>query len=112
MENLDEVEKLRVLLEIFQQGGMPNCKLCCETLERIIEEPRESQARQKVEWPEMMTDVQAAEFLGLRPQTLRNYRSSCRGGPKYIRLSGRAIRYHRNDLIAYRESHTIDPENG
>ena len=55
-----------------------------------------------------LNDVQAAEVLGLRPQTLRNMR--CRGeGPAYVKL-GRAVRYALEDLHAYTEARKIRPE--
>jgi len=45
---------------------------------------------------------QAAEFLGMQPQTLDAWR--CRGcGPRFVKL-GRAVRYRRADLDAWVES--------
>ncbi|HEX7006466.1 MAG TPA: helix-turn-helix domain-containing protein [Alphaproteobacteria bacterium] len=43
---------------------------------------------------------QAATFLGLATSTLNRWRSEgC--GPRYVRLSGRAIGYRRSDLEAW-----------
>jgi len=53
----------------------------------------------------LMNDVQAAKFLRLSPQTLRNWRSQCRG-PVYIR-AGRAIRYAMADLRAFMEQNRV-----
>ena len=51
---------------------------------------------------------QAAEYLGIHPRTLDNWRSQHRG-PRYIRL-GRRIVYRVGDVEAYLEAHAVDPE--
>jgi len=49
-----------------------------------------------------ITTPQAAEYLGMKPQTLEAWR--CRGGgPKFAKL-GRAVRYRQSDLDAWIES--------
>lgn len=56
-----------------------------------------------------MNDVKAAQFLGLQPQTLRNWR--CQGrGPSYICVGRRRV-YLLNDLVEYQKKHRIDPES-
>jgi hypothetical protein len=59
-----------------------------------------------------LNDVEAAEFLGVGKQTLRNWRS-CGKGPAYLKLSpgprGR-VGYLLEDLQAYRDKRRIDPE--
>jgi hypothetical protein len=50
----------------------------------------------------------AAERIGKKPQTLRNWRH-LRKGPPYIRI-GRSIVYLESDLREYMEKHRIDPE--
>jgi DNA-binding transcriptional MerR regulator len=55
-----------------------------------------------------LTDVEAAEIMGLAVQTLRNWRQK-RKGPPYYKL-GRRIVYYEEDLIAYIEKFRIDPE--
>lgn len=59
-----------------------------------------------------LNDVEAARFLGVATQTLRNWRSG-RKGPKYLKLSpgprGR-VAYLIEDLQAYRNQCLIDPE--
>ena len=57
--------------------------------------------------PTYLTDVQAADYLGLRPQTLRNWRGMDRG-PAYVKV-GRAVRYSFGDLIAYMEERRVQP---
>ena len=59
---------------------------------------------QKIE--HYMNDVEAAKFLRLSAQTLRNWRSQCRG-PVYIK-AGRAIRYAMDDLRAYMEQNRVE----
>lgn len=58
--------------------------------------------------PGYLTDVQAADYLGLRPQTLRNWRQLSKG-PAYIKM-GRAIRYPMPDLDLYANQRKIVPE--
>lgn len=50
---------------------------------------------------------EAAEYLGLHPRTLDNWRSQgC--GPRYVRV-GRRIVYRVADLETYIESRTVEP---
>ena len=52
-----------------------------------------------------MTDKDAAKFLTMGLQTMRNWR--CRGrGPDYYKL-GKSVRYLKSDLIKFRESRRI-----
>jgi excisionase family DNA binding protein len=48
---------------------------------------------------ELLTDVEAAEFLGLKPKTLARWRWKGKG-PVYRKI-GRKIRYARSDLEDY-----------
>ena len=52
-----------------------------------------------------MNDVEAAKFLRLSPQTLRNWRTKCRG-PAYSKL-GRAVRYNLAGLRAFTEQNRV-----
>jgi hypothetical protein len=45
----------------------------------------------------------AADFLGYTVRALQNWRVRG-GGPKFVRISSRSIRYRRCDLIAWAES--------
>jgi excisionase family DNA binding protein len=54
-----------------------------------------------------LTDLGAAEYLGVSPATLRAWRLQCRG-PAYRKL-GRAVRYHRQDLDAWSEAQVVQP---
>ena len=53
----------------------------------------------------LLTEEEAAEFLGYSKRALQNWRH--RGdGPPFIRISERAVRYRRRDLIAWCEDLT------
>jgi predicted DNA-binding transcriptional regulator AlpA len=56
-----------------------------------------------------LKDTEAAEMLGLHPQTLRNKRSKGEG-PPYYRI-GRSIRYWSEDLISYIQERKIEPRH-
>ena len=57
---------------------------------------------------------EAAEFLGVSPQTLHNWRSTKKPGtPPYLKLSDGPrgpVRYRIEDLLAYQSSRRIVPE--
>ena len=56
----------------------------------------------------LIDQVTAAEFLGLKATTLEAWR--VRGcGPKFIRLSNRAIRYWMADLVRYVRAREVEP---
>lgn len=65
-------------------------------------------------WHALITADQAASFLGFVEQTLRGLRYKG-GGPKFVRLSARAIRYRRIDLKVWADermrSSTSDTSN-
>jgi len=52
-----------------------------------------------------LNDKEAARFLSLSPQTLRNWRTQSRG-PAYIK-AGRAIRYAIDDLRSFMDQNRI-----
>ena len=56
-----------------------------------------------------LNDLEAAKFLRLSPQTLRNWRTQSRG-PVYIK-AGRAIRYAIEDLRAYMDQNRVNNAN-
>ena len=53
----------------------------------------------------LITEAEAAQFLGLSPRTLQNWRNRD-GSLKYIRVSSRCVRYRRRDLIDWMQSRT------
>lgn len=54
----------------------------------------------------LLTEVQAAEVLNVSIRTLQAWRLRG-GGPRFVRLSGRAVRYRNSDLASYIEAHTV-----
>jgi len=53
----------------------------------------------------LMSDIEAAPYLGCRPGTLRKWRSAG-GGPKYIKI-GALCRYRLEDLERFIESQAV-----
>lgn len=60
----------------------------------------------------LLSERDAAEFLGYTMRALQNWRTRG-GGPVYVKISARSIRYRRCDLNAWIESklaaHTSEP---
>lgn len=53
----------------------------------------------------LLNEHEAAEFLSYTTRALQNWRVRG-GGPNYIKVSARSIRYRRRDLIAWAEERT------
>tara|TARA_R110000782_G_scaffold243708_1_gene330445 strand:- start:236 stop:490 length:255 start_codon:yes stop_codon:yes gene_type:complete len=51
----------------------------------------------------MIAEDEAARFIGYTVRALQNWRLRG-GGPKFIKVSGRSVRYRRRDLIEWAES--------
>ncbi|MEO1242503.1 MAG: helix-turn-helix domain-containing protein [Pseudomonadota bacterium] len=47
---------------------------------------------------DLLTEREAAQYLGVSPRTLSNWRVRSNDGPRYHKLSSRAVRYRRADL--------------
>jgi len=56
----------------------------------------------------LLTSVEAAKVLGLKPITLATWRIN-RAGPPYIHVGRRAIRYLEADLLAFIETNRVVP---
>jgi hypothetical protein len=54
-----------------------------------------------------LNDREAAEYLGLKPSTMRKYRFEGRG-PAYHKFGKRCV-YFTDDLDEYRDSRRIEP---
>lgn len=55
---------------------------------------------------QLMDEKQAADLLCYSVRALQNWR--CRGGgPKYVKVSARSVRYRRRDLLAWIEARTV-----
>jgi predicted DNA-binding transcriptional regulator AlpA len=55
-------------------------------------------------WHSLIDERSAAEFLGITSRTMQAMRQRG-GGPKYIRLSSRCLRYRRADLAKWANDH-------
>ena len=55
-----------------------------------------------------LTDIEAACFLGVKPQTLRVWRHK-NIGPKFVRVSRSIVRYYAKDLEEYMAARTVEP---
>ncbi|MHB1926716.1 MAG: helix-turn-helix domain-containing protein [Leptospirillum sp.] len=58
----------------------------------------------------LLSNGEAAEFLGLSPDTLPRWRWAG-VGPSYLRV-GRSIKYRRADLEAFLNESRVNPRNG
>jgi Helix-turn-helix domain len=54
----------------------------------------------------MINETDAARFLGYSVRALQNWRVRG-GGPNFIKVSARSIRYRRRDLIAWAEAKLV-----
>lgn len=51
----------------------------------------------------LIDEFAAADFLGYSVRALRNWRTRG-GGPHYVKVSSRSVRYRRRDLTAWAEA--------
>lgn len=51
-----------------------------------------------------VTEARAAELLSVNPRTLQQWRLRG-GGPPFVRISSRCVRYRWRDLLAWTEQH-------
>jgi len=65
-----------------------------------------SAANQSTDGPNLpdrlLTEKQAARYLGFSPRALQNWRLRG-GGPLFVKISNRAVRYRLSDLIQWVE---------
>ena len=55
-------------------------------------------------WFSLINENPAAEFVNLKVRTLQGYRYRG-GGPNFVRLSARCVKYRRIDLLRWAEAH-------
>ena len=60
--------------------------------------------------PTMLDDKSAAAFFGVRPRTMRLWRT--RNGLPYVRVTSRIIRYRMEDLQAWMDKRVIEETGG
>lgn len=51
---------------------------------------------------QLLHESDAAKLLAVSPRTLRNWRGLGQG-PRYVKISGRCIRYRQGDLLSFIE---------
>ena len=51
----------------------------------------------------LLPEKQATRLIGVSPRTLRNWRV-IGGGPQYVKVSARCIRYRRADILSWIEA--------
>jgi hypothetical protein len=61
-----------------------------------------TEARSEGSVSETLDEYQAADFLGVRVKTLRNWRVQG-SGPPFIKYGNKLVRYRRSDLGAWQE---------
>jgi predicted DNA-binding transcriptional regulator AlpA len=75
---------------------------------------RQQTSRAYEERTRLLDEDEAADYLGLSPRTLQGLRVKG-GGPDYIKLGSRAVRYRLSDLEEFiedrRQSSTSDDED-
>ena len=54
----------------------------------------------------LLTTDEVAEFLGVSPRTIEDWRRRG-GGPRFIRLRGRAVRYRPSELARWLAEHEV-----
>ena len=54
-------------------------------------------------WYELISEHPAADFVGLKVRTLQGYRYRG-GGPDFVRISARCVKYRRIDLLRWAEA--------
>lgn len=59
--------------------------------------------------PELLTTMQAADYLSIKSHTLEIWRCTQRYGLRFVRV-GRNIRYRREDLDSFLTARTVNAE--
>lgn len=54
-------------------------------------------------WESLIPETEAAKYMGLTPRCLQGWRYRG-GGPNFVRISARCIRYRRRDLRAFADT--------
>ena len=62
--------------------------------------------------PRFLDEKEVAELTGLKPKTLRNWRSSRLAGPAFVKLGPKRVRYPREAVEAWLRSQTVSPDGG
>lgn len=54
----------------------------------------------------LINEQEAARFLGFTPRALQNWRFRG-GGPLYIKVGGRSVRYRKRDLLVWAQTNEV-----
>ncbi len=54
----------------------------------------------------LINEKEAAEIIGFSVRALQNWRLRG-GGPNYVKVAARSVRYRRRDLLAWMEEHIV-----
>ena len=57
-------------------------------------------------YDQLLNEVEAAEFLGYTIRALQNWRVRG-GGPRFVKVSARSVRYQRRFLLDWITAHTV-----
>lgn len=79
-----------------------------EVVARVAEK---AAAGQLLPMPEYLTAAQAAAFLGMTVGGLETMRKE-RRGPRYVRASGKLVRYRIADLREFMDGHLVEANRG
>jgi predicted DNA-binding transcriptional regulator AlpA len=70
-----------------------------------MQHQRIEKTAQEVEYFDcLINEHQAAQFVGYTVRALQNWRVRG-GGPSFVKISARSVRYRRRDLMAWAEAH-------
>ena len=98
---IKEVERLNMrVAELEAQLGQP--KMTTPTQPPPSTQPIRSSG---ISRPEIMNEMQVAEYLNMSAASLRKWRLF-REGPKFLKV-GRAVRYRKAEVDAWLNSHSI-----
>ncbi len=64
-----------------------------------------------IEQKNVLSEKEAAKYLGVSSASLRLWRGSERGGPRFFRAGRKLIRYRRSDLDRWVESRLNRPQD-
>jgi hypothetical protein len=62
----------------------------------------------KIELQKLLTPEEAGQIIGIRPETLRQWRTRRKKGLRFMR-EGRVIRYRPEDVREFIDSRVVDP---
>jgi Helix-turn-helix domain len=83
-------------------GSIERPSMCSEEEYRTVTKP-DTEADHL---DRLVNEIVAADFLGYSVRALQNWRVRG-GGPMFVKVSARSIRYRRRDLIAWSEAKLV-----